>query len=116
MRVAVGDIKAQYEGEGHQLEETINNALEKRPRLRKNYKQSDPTSDRLYRSRIIYPQKDNSSCATVCSSNALHLVSRSQRTEDEDNPAIHCSLIASANQLMKDALFRDKLAAEKDVL
>ncbi|OJJ79090.1 uncharacterized protein ASPGLDRAFT_1070745 [Aspergillus glaucus CBS 516.65] len=34
----------------------------------------------------------------------------------EDNPAIHYDLIASANQLMKDASIRDRLAAEKDVL
>jgi nucleoside phosphorylase len=34
----------------------------------------------------------------------------------EDTPAIHYGLIASANQLMKDARVRDTLAAEKDVL
>jgi nucleoside phosphorylase len=41
---------------------------------------------------------------------------RHLRTADEDNPAIHYSLIASANHLMKDASVRDRLAAEKDVL
>ncbi|KAL9092994.1 MAG: hypothetical protein Q9165_004132 [Trypethelium subeluteriae] len=45
-----------------------------------------------------------------------NLVSREPRTEDEDDPAIHYGLIASANQLMKNALIRDKLAAEKDIL
>jgi nucleoside phosphorylase len=44
------------------------------------------------------------------------LVWRQERTEDEDNPAIHYSLIALANQLIKDALVRDKLAAEMNVL
>lgn len=34
----------------------------------------------------------------------------------EDTPAIHYGLIASANQLMKDAQVRNTLAAEKDVL
>jgi nucleoside phosphorylase len=41
---------------------------------------------------------------------------RPERVKDEDNPVIHYGLIASANQLMKDALVRDKLIAEKDVL
>src|SRR6202041_100799 len=41
---------------------------------------------------------------------------RPERAEDEDNPAIHYGLIASANQVMTDALIRDTLAAEKDVL
>ena len=34
----------------------------------------------------------------------------------EDNPAIHYGLIASGNQLMKNALVRDRLTAEKEVL
>ncbi|KUL82102.1 hypothetical protein ZTR_10071 [Talaromyces verruculosus] len=41
---------------------------------------------------------------------------RRERAKSEDNPAIHYGLIASGNQLMKDALIRDRLAAEKDVL
>lgn len=44
------------------------------------------------------------------------MVLRPERSEHEDNPAIHYGLIASANQLMKDALIRDRLAAEKEVL
>ncbi|KAF9773991.1 hypothetical protein IL306_008083 [Fusarium sp. DS 682] len=44
------------------------------------------------------------------------LVYRKERGEQEDDPAIHYGLVASANQLMKDALARDKLAASMDVL
>lgn len=36
--------------------------------------------------------------------------------EYEETPAIHYGLIASGNQVVKDALFRDKLAREMDVL
>ncbi|KAJ5531396.1 hypothetical protein N7527_004789 [Penicillium freii] len=43
-------------------------------------------------------------------------VSRSPQDEEEDNPVIHYGLIVSANQLIKDARTRDKLAAEKGVL
>jgi nucleoside phosphorylase len=43
-------------------------------------------------------------------------VCRTERAEEDDNPAIHYGLIASANQLMKDAQVRDTLAAEKGVL
>jgi len=38
---------------------------------------------------------------------------RPERTEDDENPTIHYGLIASANQVMKDALIRDTLAVEK---
>jgi nucleoside phosphorylase len=43
-------------------------------------------------------------------------VSRTQRDELQDNPAIHYGLIASANTLMKDVRIRDRLAADKGVL
>ena len=59
---------------------------------------------------------DSRGCAAFCAKNLLNLVSRRERTKNDDNLAIHYGLIASANQLMKDAMVRDRLAAEKDVL
>jgi nucleoside phosphorylase len=44
------------------------------------------------------------------------LVQRRERAKDEDNPAIHYGVIASANQLMKDATVRDAIANEKGVM
>ncbi|KAJ0331406.1 hypothetical protein COL922a_012002 [Colletotrichum nupharicola] len=44
------------------------------------------------------------------------LEAKHERDDDEDNPAIHYGLIASANQLMKDALRRDELAMKRNVL
>jgi nucleoside phosphorylase len=115
LRAAVNGLKAHYESEGHQLEEAINYILEKKPRLRKKYKRPDPNSDRLYQSGITHPNGELN-CVAVCGNDSLNLISRRERTEDEDNPAIHYGLIASASQLMKDASVRDKLAADKDVL
>ncbi|OCK96816.1 uncharacterized protein K441DRAFT_656827 [Cenococcum geophilum 1.58] len=116
LRAAMTDLRAQYEGEGHQLEEAINTVLKKRPRLRKKYKRPDPSSDRLYQPGVTHPPNNETGCATACGDDPLNLVLRHERSKDEDNPAIHYGLIASANQLMKNALVRDTLAAEKDVL
>ena|SRR5436305_37157 len=107
---------AQYETDGHRLEEAINGILEKKPRLRQKYKRPVPSSDRLYRSAVLHPPNDEADCAAVCGDDPSNLILRPERTEDEDNPAIHYGLIASANQLMKDAIIRDTLAKEKDVL
>lgn len=90
--------------------------LRKRPRLRKKYKRLEPESDRLYQSQVVHPHGNESSCATVCGNDSNSLVLRALRSEDEDNPAIHYGLIVSANQLMKDALIRDRFAAEIGVL
>ena len=116
LRAAVNGLQAQYEMEGHQLDESIRHALEKRPRLRKKYQRPNLESDRLYRSHIVHPLDGRSDCKMVCGDDSTKLILRHPRSEDEDNPAIHYGLIASANQLMKNALIRDKLTAEMDVL
>lgn len=116
LRTAVNGLMAHYESEGHQLEEAINKILEEKPRLLKKYKRPDPSSDKLYQARVTHPSDNKASCAVVCSSDPSNLISRCERTKDEDNPAIHYGLIASANQLMKDASVRDILVTEMDVL
>jgi nucleoside phosphorylase len=89
-----------------------NNVLEKKPRLQKKYSRPEPSTDRLYKAEVIH----NLSCIAVCSNDPLNLIPRRKRAEDEDNPVIHYGLIASANQLIKDAKLRDKFAKENDVL
>jgi nucleoside phosphorylase len=116
LRAAMKGLMALYEGEGHQLEAAIDNIFEKKPRLQKKYKRPDPSNDRLYQSEITHPANDAASCAIVCGNDPSKLVLRPERSEDEDDPEIHYGLIASANQLMKDAIVRDRLAAERDVL
>ncbi|KAH7114765.1 hypothetical protein B0J13DRAFT_488099, partial [Dactylonectria estremocensis] len=113
---AVTVISGQYESDGHSLEEEINDILQKKPRLRKKYSRPDPSSDRLYQSEVVHPADSDSSCVAACGSDLSKLILRSERTQDEDNPAIHYGVIASGNQLIKDASIRDKLAAEENIL
>ncbi|KAI3571455.1 hypothetical protein IWW34DRAFT_838702 [Fusarium oxysporum f. sp. albedinis] len=112
---ALSGLEAEYELEGHQLNAHVDRALEQWPRLRQKYSRPPSDSDRLYRPDIVHPDSSDG-CADVCSNDPACLVDRKERGEQEDNPAIHYGLIASANQLMKDALARDKLAASMDVL
>ncbi|EXK26982.1 hypothetical protein FOMG_16421 [Fusarium oxysporum f. sp. melonis 26406] len=112
---ALSGLEAEYELEGHQLNAHVDRALEQWPRLRQKYSRPPSDSDRLYRSDIVHPDSSDG-CADVCSNDPACLVDRKERGEQEDDPAIHYGLIASANQLMKDALARDKLAASMDVL
>ncbi|EQL01036.1 Pfs, NACHT and Ankyrin domain protein [Ophiocordyceps sinensis CO18] len=116
LRTAVGGLKAQYIGDGHQLQETVHSLIDKKPRLRKTYSRPGPSTDRLYKPGVLHPQDDESDCATTCGDDPSNLVPRHERTEDEDNPAIHYGLIASANRLMGDASIRDSLAASRQVL
>ncbi|RBR24095.1 uncharacterized protein FIESC28_03094 [Fusarium coffeatum] len=111
---ALSGLETEYELEGHRLSDNIEKVLEERPRLRKKYSRPHPDTDRLYRSDIVHPGSD--ACGNVCSSDPACLVNRERRGDEEDDPAIHYGLIASANQLMKDAIARDQLAASMDVL
>lgn len=116
LRTAVSGLEAQYDIQGHCLGESINMALETNPRLRRKYSRPDGRTDRLYRSDVIHPSTNEASCAIVCRSDPSSLVMRPPRAAYDDDPAIHYGLIASANQLMKDAWIRDKLAARYNVL
>jgi nucleoside phosphorylase len=113
---AVNGLIAQYQIYGHRVEETINNILDKNPRLRRGYQRPDPSNDRLYRTEITHPPDREVSCSAVCNDDPSNLILRVERTADEDNPVIHYGRIASANRLMRDARLRDKFAEEKDVL
>ncbi|KAL7796140.1 hypothetical protein V8C37DRAFT_23337 [Trichoderma ceciliae] len=115
LRTAANGLKAQYKEDGHRLEEAINTILNEKPRLRQEYKRPEPSSDRLYKSGVVHPV-DEISCAAICGDDPSSLLPRTERTGYDDNPAIHYGTIASANQLMKDATIRDRLAAEKGVL
>jgi hypothetical protein len=112
---AVGALEAEYELEGQQLNWQVNRALDQRPHLRQKYSRPPPDSDKLYRSDIVHPNSPNI-CAEVCGDDPAYLVDRIKRSKQNDEPIIHYGLVASASQLMKDALARDSLAANKDVL
>ncbi|KAH7231610.1 nucleoside phosphorylase domain-containing protein [Fusarium redolens] len=114
LRTAVSALKAKYELRGHRLNEDVDMALQN-IKMRKKYSRPPASSDRLYRSNITHPLNSSECCSMVCGDDLSHIVVRAERDEDDDYPAIHYGLIASANQLMKDALMRDKLSAEKGV-
>ncbi|KAF6804846.1 ankryin repeat protein, partial [Colletotrichum plurivorum] len=116
LRAAVSALRGRHQLKGHQLASDAAAAL-KNIRKRKIYTRPPQSCDRLYRSDVTHPANSSDDCGDACGDDPSLLIARAQRDEEEDDdPAIHYGLIASANQLMKDAKVRDKLAAEKGVL
>lgn len=113
---AVASLEADYDMKGHQLNEAIEGALKRFPRMRKKYSRPSVESDRLYQSHIVHPTSSSGECSQVCSNDPDHLVQRTERDEDGHDPVIHYGVIASANQLMKNAKIRDKMASQRSVL
>ncbi|KFA72818.1 hypothetical protein S40288_09511, partial [Stachybotrys chartarum IBT 40288] len=115
LMTALCGLRARYECDGHYIAEGIKAILAKKPKLRKKFSQPEPSLDRLYNSITPHPPDCEDSCTEVCGRDGSH-VPRPARTEEDDSPMIHYGLIASANQLMKDALLRDKLSKDKGVM
>ncbi|EXA34184.1 hypothetical protein FOVG_14620 [Fusarium oxysporum f. sp. pisi HDV247] len=111
---AMSALHASYEMEGHSIDSNIDKALQKYKRLGKKYKRPEASTDRLYKADFVHEGGESVVCSKSCGDDKL--VHRDERGEDENNPTIHCGLIASGNQLMKDASLRDKLAAKHDIL
>ena len=116
LRTAVAGLRAQYEWEGHQIEQEIGSIIDKNKKMRRKYSRPNPDSERLYQSQVLHPLNNEASCAESCGNDVSKLIIRPERTEDDDNPMVHYGLIASGNKLMEDALLRDTLIAEKNML
>ncbi|KAL6915480.1 hypothetical protein FSST1_006975 [Fusarium sambucinum] len=112
LRTTVNGLKARYERKGHQLSEAVGKILENNTRLRRKYSQPESGTDSLFQPEVTH----DLACTATCSDDVSNLILRSERPEDEDNPVVHYGLIASADRLMKDALERDRLSNETEVL
>lgn len=109
VRGAVVALRADFEENGSNLADAVTNVLAKKSRLRRKYGRPPAETDRLFRSDVVFDSSVEEPVSEM-------LVTRPERANDEDDPAVHYGTIASANQLMKDATTRDKLAASKGVL
>lgn len=116
IRSAVNALKVDYMCESHEIKKTIESIMERNPRLREEFQRPPPDSDILYQSAFDHPADNEMPCSELCGDDPSRIVRREPRNDDYDDPAIHYGLIASANQAMKDAQVRDKLAEGKDVL
>lgn len=112
LRTAVSTLKGTYEIQGHQLADEVERVLEHIKR-RKKYARPAPASDRLYKPDAVYLATPDS-CDITC--DVGYLVAHDDRDKEDDDPTVYYGLIASGNQLMKDAYIRDKLAIDKGVL
>jgi nucleoside phosphorylase len=125
---AVGALEAEYSLNGHELQKSIHNALTARKRIKRQYKKPDEKSDVLYKSDCLHINESSGACSALCGNKSEHIVRRpalSNNNEEDDSdtdeisrddPTIHYGLIASANQLMKNAEIRNSLAKESGVL
>lgn len=90
------------------IKQIILDILEKNQQMKDQF--SPPNEDWLFHA--TYNHKDSASDCSTCDLNQL--VNRIPRVSDE--PYIHYGVIASGNQVMKDAQTRDRMAQEAGIL
>ncbi|KAL4936226.1 hypothetical protein BDV06DRAFT_111759 [Aspergillus oleicola] len=105
---AVSRVRSNYIVRGVPIEGIISDTLRKHQRLRQDY--SRPDADWLFRP--TYDHQDSKPDCSTCDHDQR--VERMPRVNKE--PRIHYGLIASGNQVMKDAQTRDYIAQEMDIL
>lgn len=121
LRAAMSELQTQHTAYGHKYEAEIVRLLETsgmKRAARMDFSRPPPTSDRLYRPLYVHA-RDDKSCEEKCGDNPKHLVPRPKRDDPEDGEdfaVVHYGLIASGNQLIKDATVRDDLVRDKGVL
>ncbi|RDA88617.1 hypothetical protein CP532_5880 [Ophiocordyceps camponoti-leonardi (nom. inval.)] len=98
---AVAGVRTRHIRKGNSIHAKIDEMLQQRPRMRREYSRPDRDTDRLYASE-------------GCRSTTV--IPRQPRTEADDDPVVHYGLIASADNFMESAEIRDHLAKELGVL
>ena len=113
--IALTKLSADHERKGSHIAESVRLMITKNLRLRKKYTHPGAEHDRLYESSYTHRGSDDR-CDIGCDSTSPPLLRRLRRELDPDEPVVHYGLIASADQLIKDAIARDRLIKEHDIL
>lgn len=110
-------LKVDYRRKPGSLEKAIDQIIEQQEEeLRKELGRPEASTDILYRSDFVHPANSKIPCVEACGTDpTCSVVSRPERKRPR-SPVVHYGLVASGNQLIKDALYRDELAEKWKVL
>lgn len=109
---AISMLKAQHERKGHSICDLLSEMLAKNSRMENKFKHPGSAKDQLFKSHI--PHVPGKKCESCLDPDGKNLVKRKQRSSDE--PHIHYGTIGSADQVMKDAVLRDKWSQKENII
>lgn len=107
---ALCNLQARHLMEGHRIEHSINEMVNKYPVM--SFQYARPAIDHLYRADYEHPEGQQT-CASCDASQVIH---RIPRPPGALGLCIHYGLIASGDQVVKNGKMRDALRQELDVL
>ncbi|OGM48215.1 hypothetical protein ABOM_002148 [Aspergillus bombycis] len=98
--------------DGLDLSASLEQMVTKAPPIKATFGRPESHTDRLYNSRYVH--LDNCDCTKDGAHDPLSLVQRPSRSKNEVK--VHDGIIASADQVVKDATARDQIGHELDAL
>lgn len=110
---AVSMLQSKHKLEGHDITDHLSKVWEKYPRIAKEFERPGPSRDVLFKADVTHIDGKRT-CRACRGISDTNIVTRNQRNEDE--PYIHYGTIGSADQVMKDAILRDKWAKEEGII
>lgn len=110
IRTAITKLRARARRKGYSTRVYLDQMLEANPRMKPDFESSNPEADQLFKE--DYNHKNNEKDCRQCP--IENLISRKHRTQYD--PVVHYSLINSANQVIKNAVTRERLRREKGIL
>ncbi len=112
---ALNQLDTRHERKGNGIADTVRAMVARNPRVRVKYQYPGVEKDRWYESSFSHVDS-NVGCEVSCGHAAPPVIRRLRRPFDPEGPVVHYGIIASADQLMKDAVARDRLSQQHGVL
>ncbi|KAJ5368785.1 uncharacterized protein N7496_008545 [Penicillium cataractarum] len=107
VRTGVSALRAKHRLGGNKIRELLEGALANYPGIAEEFQFPTTAKDRLFKSDVVHVDKKKS-CKACCGPDNINLVKRNLRKGGD--PHIHYGTIGSADDMMKDAILRDKWA------
>ncbi|EJP61140.1 Ankyrin repeat protein [Beauveria bassiana ARSEF 2860] len=110
---AVSMLQGQHRRKGQKIPELLSTMLTENPGMAKGFSHPGPGKDKLFKSDVVH-LKGRKSCKACRGPHDSNLVKSKDRFDKF--PQLHYGTIGSADQVMKDAILRDKLAQQQNIM
>lgn len=110
---AISALKAEHRREENRLPDHIATMVKKYPKMMDEFVYPGVFKDQLFKPNVLHAG-GKKSCRACCGPSSENLIERESRIGT--SPVLHYGTIGSANQVMKDALLRDKWASKEGII
>jgi hypothetical protein len=111
VRAGVSSLQEKHKLGGNKISELLGQMLAKYPNIAGEFQFPASAKDRLFESNVVHVEKKKS-WQVCCGPDNINLVKRNKRNGTD--PHVHFGTIGSADDVMKDAISRDKCARARE--